>query len=285
MADGRQPQDTAGPQWVPPGAQGPAPPAAHSENGYSAYRSCQPGEGHASGSGSASFSATKENGFNGDLSGGHAVTAVEDPANLPPSPPPSPSAEQFGPLEQDVGDEEEARPLQRFQNSRQRCKFLAPSISVSVPEDDPSHSDEEYFEHPLFSTEWMRRGYCPTGQAAAFSQIEEEQPLEALAAAEEEEEVAAAAPEEQEQQRSGEEPGQGPEAEPLEQAENLGKAQAQPCLQAEAASAAAEAPNGSGRGSEAGLEKCPEEGTVSLSDTPMLLLLNLTVLSHIDAMS
>ncbi|KAJ8383965.1 hypothetical protein AAFF_G00213340, partial [Aldrovandia affinis] len=251
MADGRQPQDS-GPQWVPPGAQqDQAPPAGHSENGYSSYRSCQPGEG------SASYSAAKENGFNGDLSGGHVVTAVEDSANLPPSPPPSPSAEQFGPLEQDVGDEEEARPLQRFQNSRERCKFLAPSISVSVPDDDPSHSDEEYFEHPLFSPEWTRHGYCPSGQAAAFRQIEEESVEALAAAAEEEETAAAAAPGEQEQQRSGEEPERGPEAEPLEQAENLGKAQARPCPQAEAASETARAPNGSG--DEAGLEKCPEE--------------------------
>ncbi|KAG5851747.1 hypothetical protein ANANG_G00055040, partial [Anguilla anguilla] len=84
MADERQPQDS-GPQWVPPGAQGQAPPAGHSENGYSSYRSCQPGEGPASGptsgpasgpaSGSASYSATKENGFNGDMTGGHVVTA------------------------------------------------------------------------------------------------------------------------------------------------------------------------------------------------------------------
>ncbi|XP_036400853.1 microtubule-associated protein 2-like isoform X2 [Megalops cyprinoides] len=166
MADGRQPQDSA-PQWAPPGAQEQAPPAAHSENGYS-YRTCQPGDAHAAAT--ASYPAAKENGFNGDLSGGHVVTAVEDSTNLPPSPPPSPSAEQFGPLEQ--GDEEEARPLQRFQNSRERCKFLAPSISVSVPDDDPSRSDEEYFEHPLFSPEWTRHGYRPSGQAAAFRQIE-----------------------------------------------------------------------------------------------------------------
>lgn len=74
----------------------------------------------------------------------------------------------------DVGDEEAAGPLRRFQNSRERCKFLAPSISVSVPEDDPYHSDEEYYEHPLFSPEWTHSGSRPTGQAAAFRQIEGE---------------------------------------------------------------------------------------------------------------
>lgn len=74
----------------------------------------------------------------------------------------------------DVGDEEEAGPLRRFQNSRERCKFLAPSISVSVPEDDPYHSDEEYYEHPLFSPEWTHSGSRPAGQAVAFRQIEGE---------------------------------------------------------------------------------------------------------------
>lgn len=74
----------------------------------------------------------------------------------------------------DVGDEEEAGPLRRFQNSRERCKFLAPSISVSVPEDDPYHSEEEYYEHPLFSPEWTHSGSRPTGQAVAFRQIEGE---------------------------------------------------------------------------------------------------------------
>lgn len=74
----------------------------------------------------------------------------------------------------DVGDEEEAGPLCRFQNSRERCKFLAPSISVSVPEDEPYYSDEEYYDHPLFSPEWTLSGSRPSGQAAAFSQIEGE---------------------------------------------------------------------------------------------------------------
>ncbi|XP_071314185.1 microtubule-associated protein 2 isoform X3 [Trachinotus anak] len=197
MADSRQPEDGA-PQWDPSGGQEPG--ATHGANGYSAsaYRTCQPGGAHMA---AASYSA-RENGFNGELTGAHAITAeqvsarivqevtaeavavlkgeqetqrlpsVEDTTNLPPSPPPSPAAEHFGPLEQDVGDEEEAGPLRRFQNSRERCKFLAPSISVSVPEDDPYHSDEEYYEHPLFSPEWTHSGSRPTGQAVAFRQIE-----------------------------------------------------------------------------------------------------------------
>ncbi|XP_048094230.1 microtubule-associated protein 2 isoform X21 [Alosa alosa] len=312
MADGRQPDDSA-PQWASPGgAQGPPASAAHGENGFSpSYRACQPG-------------GPKENGFNGDLSSGHAVTAeqvsarivqevtaeavavlkgeqelhpgsavripsVEDSANLPPSPPPSPAAEHFGPLEPDVGDEEEAGPLRRFQNSRERCKFLAPSISVSVPEDDPYHSDEEYYEHPLFSPEWTRSGSRPSGQAAAFRQIEEEETVEALTTAEKEEEemedleelelgmeeeeeedtaaaaATAAAFEEPEEQWSGEEPEQGPQAELLEQAEVIGEAQAEPSLQAvteaEAVSAAPEESNG--RSDESGWEERPEEDLLS----------------------
>ncbi|XP_064166390.1 microtubule-associated protein 2 isoform X4 [Anguilla rostrata] len=289
MADGRQPEDSV-PHWGPPGAQDPVPPAGHSENGFSSYRACQPGGANPV---TAPYSAAKENGFNGDLAGGDAVTAeqvsarivqevtaeavavlkgeqeprqdtakrlpsVEDSTNLPPSPPPSPAAEHFAPLEPDVEGEEKAVPLRRFQNSRERCKFLAPSISVSVPDDDPSHSDEEYYEHPLFSPEWSRHGSRPSGQAVPFRQIEEET-IEAITAADEEEEITAdaAALEKQEQQSSGEESEQGPEEEHLGQAEILGEAQGQPCLQAETANVPAEAPNGTGH--KALLETCDQE--------------------------
>ncbi|XP_035249548.1 microtubule-associated protein 2 isoform X19 [Anguilla anguilla] len=289
MADGRQPEDSV-PHWGPPGAQDPVPPAGHSENGFSSYRACQPGGANPV---TAPYSAAKENGFNGDLAGGDAVTAeqvsarivqevtaeavavlkgeqeprqdtakrlpsVEDSTNLPPSPPPSPAAEHFAPLEPDVEGEEKAVPLRRFQNSRERCKFLAPSISVSVPDDDPSHSDEEYYEHPLFSPEWSRHGSRPSGQAVPIRQIEEET-IEAITAADEEEEITAdaAALEKQEQQSSGEESEQGPEEEHLGQAEILGEAQGQPCLQAETANVPAEAPNGTGH--KALLETCDQE--------------------------
>ncbi|KAI9538238.1 hypothetical protein NQZ68_016247 [Dissostichus eleginoides] len=270
MADSRKPEDGA-PQWDPSGGQEAA--GNHGANGYSAYRTCQPG-GTQMATGPYS---TRENGFNGEHSGAPAITAeqvsarivqevtaeavavlkgeqetqrlpsVEDTTNLPPSPPPSPAAEHFGPLEQDVGDEEEAGPLRRFQNSRERCKFLAPSISVSVPEDDPYHSDEEYYEHPLFSPEWTHSGSRPTGQAVAFRQIEEET-MEALTAEyeeevedEEEEEESAAESEAalDEQQWSGEEPElDSPQAEPLEQAEAIDEAQDLDLEPGEAASAA-----------------------------------------------
>ncbi|XP_069554628.1 microtubule-associated protein 2 isoform X5 [Brachyistius frenatus] len=263
MADSRQPEDGT-PQWDTSGGQEPG--GTHGANGFSssAYRTCQPGGAQVA---TAPYSA-RENGFNGELTGAPAITAeqvsarivqevtaeavavlkgeqetqklpsVEDTTNLPPSPPPSPAAEHFGPLEQDVGDEEEAGPLRRFQNSRERCKFLAPSISVSVPEDDPYHSDEEYYEHPLFSPEWTHSGSRPTGQAVAFRQIEEET-MEALTAEYEEEEEEEVEEEEEEsteaaeseaaldeQQWSGEEPElDSPQTEPLEQAEAIDEAQ------------------------------------------------------------
>ncbi|KAM8855189.1 microtubule-associated protein 2 isoform 2-T6 [Spinachia spinachia] len=279
MADSRQPEDGA-PQWDPSGGQEAT--GNHGANGFSssAYRTCQPSGAHMA---TGPYSA-RENGFNGELTGAPAITAeqvsarivqevtaeavavlkgeqetqrlpsVEDTANLPPSPPPSPAAQHFGPLEQDVGDEEEAGPLRRFQNSRERCKFLAPSISVSVPEDDPYHSDEEYYDHPLFSPEWTHSGSRPTGQAVAFRQIEEET-MEALTAEyeeeveeeeedEEEEESAEAAESEEalaEQQWSGEElEPDSLQAEPLEQAEAVDEAQDVDLEPGEAASAAAE---------------------------------------------
>uniref|UniRef100_H2SWG2 Microtubule-associated protein 2 n=1 Tax=Takifugu rubripes TaxID=31033 RepID=H2SWG2_TAKRU len=123
MADSRQPED---PQWDPSG--GSEPTGNRDANGYSTsgYRTCQPSAAHVD---TSSYS-TRENGFNGELTGAHAVTAeqvsarivqevtaeavavlkgeqesqrlpsVEDTTNLPPSPPPSPAAEHFGPLEQ-----------------------------------------------------------------------------------------------------------------------------------------------------------------------------------------
>ncbi|KAK1165942.1 hypothetical protein AOXY_G12439 [Acipenser oxyrinchus oxyrinchus] len=296
MADGRQPEEST-PQWAAPGTRSDTstqphtppeykeqpPAAAPSENGFSSYRDCPAGGAPAA----ASYPATKENGFNGDLASGGTVTAeqvsarivqevtaeavavlkgeqdielqhkdtakrlpsVED-SNLPPSPPPSPASGQIGPLKEDVGDKEKVGPLRRFQNSRERCKFLAPSISVSVPDDDPYHSDDEYYDHPLFSSEWTHSCTLPSGEDALFSLIEVEETVESPSAADEEKQSAAAAE-------------HGPDAiEHLEQAKLKSEAQAQPCPQAEAEAASearvpAAAPNG--RGDEAGEGKTPQE--------------------------
>lgn len=72
MADGRQPDE----HWSSNGQE-------NGENGYSAYSS-----------------AYRENGYHGGAAA-HPGTTVDDSANLPPSPPPSPSAEQIGPVAQD----------------------------------------------------------------------------------------------------------------------------------------------------------------------------------------
>ncbi|XP_070850017.1 microtubule-associated protein 2-like isoform X6 [Chaetodon trifascialis] len=71
MADGRQPDE----HWSSNGQE-------NGENGYSAYSS-----------------AYRENGYHGGAAA-HPGTTVDDSANLPPSPPPSPSAEQIGPVAQ-----------------------------------------------------------------------------------------------------------------------------------------------------------------------------------------
>ncbi|XP_043104429.1 microtubule-associated protein 2 isoform X6 [Puntigrus tetrazona] len=263
MADGRQPEDS-GPQWSSPGAQGSSSPEQVSARIVQEVTA------------EAVAVLKGEQELHPDTA--VRLPSVEDSANLPPSPPPSPAAEHFGPLDQDVGDEEEAGPLRRFQNSRERCKFLAPSISVSVPEDDPYHSDEEYYEHPLFSPEWTRSGSRPPGQAAAFRQIEEEETIESLSAAEEEEEetseaaatAAALEEEEEEEQWSGEEPEQEPPSELLERAEVIGEAQALLGLQAEvhtqAVTAADEAPNG--RAEEAGGQESPAEAVKMEAERP-----------------
>ncbi|XP_029031125.3 microtubule-associated protein 2-like [Betta splendens] len=72
MADGRQPDE----HWASHGQE-------NGENGYSAYSS-----------------AYRENGYHGGAAP-HPGTTVDDSANLPPSPPPSPSAEQIGPVAQE----------------------------------------------------------------------------------------------------------------------------------------------------------------------------------------
>ncbi|KAL8183720.1 UNVERIFIED_CONTAM: hypothetical protein K2H54_049453 [Gekko kuhli] len=46
-----------------------------------------------------------------------------------------------------------------------RHKFLTPSISVSVPDDEPYNSDEEYFEHLWFSSKQTDAG-TPAGATA-----------------------------------------------------------------------------------------------------------------------
>ncbi|XP_039208861.1 microtubule-associated protein 2 isoform X9 [Crotalus tigris] len=70
-----------------------------SSNGFP-YKEDEAGEYGAHGP-QSSYSRTKENGINGELTTGEKDTAaVEETANLPPSPPPSPASEQTGTLEE-----------------------------------------------------------------------------------------------------------------------------------------------------------------------------------------
>ncbi|XP_069020405.1 microtubule-associated protein 2-like isoform X6 [Embiotoca jacksoni] len=97
MADGRQPDE----HWASNGQ----------ENGYSAYR---------------------ENGYHGGAAA-HPGTTVDDSANLPPSPPPSPSAEQIGPVAQGM---DHHQPLSVAHQSRERPTeraYRSPEKRSSLP--------------------------------------------------------------------------------------------------------------------------------------------------------
>ncbi|OWK12781.1 MAP2, partial [Cervus elaphus hippelaphus] len=92
------------------------------------------------------------------------------------------------------GAEDQVGPLQGFPShepatSGERRRLLAPSISVSVPDDDPSNSDEEYYEHPLFSSQWTASSVLPSVPAqsaeAHLGQEKEEETLESPVAEEE----------------------------------------------------------------------------------------------------
>lgn len=72
----------------------------------------------------------------------------------------------------DAGAEDKVGPLPLCPGcgpaaSREWRKGLAPSISVSVADDEPYNSDEEYYEHPLFSSEWT--GSCTHPSATVKS--------------------------------------------------------------------------------------------------------------------
>uniref|UniRef100_A0A3Q2Y1L8 Microtubule-associated protein 2 n=1 Tax=Hippocampus comes TaxID=109280 RepID=A0A3Q2Y1L8_HIPCM len=77
MADDRQPEDGSA-QWDP--SRGQEPIGTHGANGFSSssYRTCQTGGAHTT---AAPFSA-RENGFNGELTGAHAVTAEQVSARI-----------------------------------------------------------------------------------------------------------------------------------------------------------------------------------------------------------
>ncbi|XP_033479822.1 uncharacterized protein LOC117255240 isoform X3 [Epinephelus lanceolatus] len=126
MADGRQPDE----HWSTNGQE-------NGENGYSAYSS-----------------AYRENGYHGGAAA-HPGTTVDDSANLPPSPPPSPSAEQIGPVAQAQPeeciseascesavkeDEPQVASLPEKQLAVERTKLEGAELASIEP---PSHSVKE----------------------------------------------------------------------------------------------------------------------------------------------
>ncbi|XP_010778888.1 microtubule-associated protein 2 isoform X1 [Notothenia coriiceps] len=107
MADGRQPDEHSTSNGQENG-----------NNGFSAYSS-----------------AYRENGFNGGAAA-HPGTTVEDSANLPPSPPPSPSAEQIGP----VAQEDKVEVVSQQQEEKEEEK--------EAPEEAHSYQEEVAYEQP-----------------------------------------------------------------------------------------------------------------------------------------
>uniref|UniRef100_A0A4W3IUL6 Microtubule-associated protein n=1 Tax=Callorhinchus milii TaxID=7868 RepID=A0A4W3IUL6_CALMI len=94
----------------------------------------------------------------------------------------------------DLRVEVKAKPLQRCSSyqpatTQERRVLLAPSISVSVHDDEPYNSDEEYYEHPLFSSEWTATSPLPSAtvqQADELCSQDKEDFVESPASDEEE---------------------------------------------------------------------------------------------------
>ncbi|PKU34369.1 microtubule-associated protein 2 isoform x1 [Limosa lapponica baueri] len=93
----------------------------------------------------------------------------------------------------DEGAEDKVGPLHHCPGcgpaaSREWRKQLTPSISVSVPDDEPYNSDEEYYEHPLFSSEWTGSSTRPSATVKStvvlLGHDEEEEPVKSPMAVE-----------------------------------------------------------------------------------------------------
>ncbi|XP_061571381.1 microtubule-associated protein 2-like isoform X8 [Cololabis saira] len=126
MADGRQPDE----HWTSNGQE-------NGENGYSAYSS-----------------AYRENGYHG-AAAAHPGTTVDDSANLPPSPPPSPSAEQIGPVAQEDKVEVDSQPQDK----------------EAAPEEPRSYQEEVAHEQPGH-TLLEQTHYLAEPQALGFQQVQ-----------------------------------------------------------------------------------------------------------------
>uniref|UniRef100_A0A671WVH0 Microtubule-associated protein n=1 Tax=Sparus aurata TaxID=8175 RepID=A0A671WVH0_SPAAU len=132
MADGRQPDE----HWSTNGQE-------NGENGYSAYSS-----------------AYSQNGYHGGAAA-HPGTTVDDSANLPPSPPPSPSAEQIGPVAQE--DKVEVVSHQQDEDEDED--------EEEAPEEPHCYPDEVAYEQPGDSL-LEQTDYLTEPQALGFQQAQ-----------------------------------------------------------------------------------------------------------------
>ncbi|XP_067843998.1 microtubule-associated protein 2-like isoform X3 [Heptranchias perlo] len=256
---------------------------SRTENGYT-FRE-HPAEAHQQDGSQTAYTVTKANGINGKLTARDGATtaeeisarivqevtaeavavlkgeqvkdtvpreqpkqpsAVEDSANLPPSPPPSPASEYFGPAEKDLGIEVEAKPFQRCSSyqpatTQEKRKLLAPSISVSVHDEEPYNSDEEYYEHPLFSSQWTATSTLPSATVQQADELYSQDKEVVESPASDEEEPAVALKQEHVQESWS--------AVPLVQAEAVVQPQDTKCVEVTSSnedSVPAEIPNGKG---------------------------------------
>ncbi|XP_035764483.1 microtubule-associated protein 2-like isoform X4 [Neolamprologus brichardi] len=128
MADGQQPEG----HWASNGQE-------NGENGYSAYSSTY-----------------RENGYHGGGAAAHPGTSVDDSANLPPSPPPSPSAEQIGPVAQD----DKVEVVSQQQDEKEEA-----------PEELNSHQEDVTYEQPR-DLLLEQTDYLTEPQALGFQQAQ-----------------------------------------------------------------------------------------------------------------
>ncbi|XP_031669236.1 microtubule-associated protein 2 isoform X4 [Oncorhynchus kisutch] len=155
MADSRQPEDNSSSHWAPPtnGAQDQsAALAGHGENGFSSYRENGYHGGHAATAEQVSarivekvtaeaVAVLKQEQDKQDST--RRLSSVEDSANLPPSPPPSPSAEQIGPMEQKERLEVVPTPPEE---EEEEVEFT--QVSAAPEEEHPGQQGEDSDQQP-----------------------------------------------------------------------------------------------------------------------------------------
>ncbi|XP_054033035.1 microtubule-associated protein 2 isoform X9 [Dryobates pubescens] len=208
MADERK-EEAKAPHWAPaPLAEasshphspelkeqgGAGPGLVRSANGFPYREEEEPGLGGRQQPGT--YGGGKENGINGELSAGDRETAaVEESANLPPSPPPSPASEQTGALEEgllaatkmEFRVQEGSRPLAaepldtkqpesgKESKTGEQPKYDAlvpqPAKTEALDKKDSQSKDKEkmpsHLSEPILDTEPLKKGEGGSAEPAA----------------------------------------------------------------------------------------------------------------------